>query len=147
MTDQTHFPVIENVCIAVTYVDVIKSVLFRMFLVCSFLLLISSYFLIRFKTERSWLVKLHNFQKSLRKHIFSYHKNDNFKDMEGIFFYSDNYIYLSMYLSTIIQFLQVIAVVKCFCLNVHVLCIQSCLCHHHNNLTGWTHNPPITIEI
>lgn len=86
MTDQTHFPVIENVCIAVTYVDVIKSVLFRMFLVCSFLLLISSYFLLRFKTERSWLVKLHNFQKSLRKHIFSYHKNDNFKDMEGIFF-------------------------------------------------------------
>lgn len=64
MTDQTHFPVIENVCIAVTYVDVIKSVLFRMFLVCSFLLLISSYFLLRFKTERSWLVKLHNFQKN-----------------------------------------------------------------------------------
>ena len=106
MTDQTHFPVIENICIAVTYVDMIISFLCRMFLVCSFLLLISSYFFLRFKTERSCLVKLQNFQNSLRKHIFSYHKNDNFKDMEGIFFYSDNYIYLlCTYLSTIIYFL------------------------------------------
>lgn len=103
MTAQTHFPMMEDICMAVTYVDAMKSVLCRLLLMCSLLLpLNSSYFLLKFRMTRSCLVRLKTASQNIPIAIIIMIILEIWKIL---FLCSDNYIHLCIYLSTIMYVL------------------------------------------